>query len=145
MATDAQIKIEAIDNHSPHLETVRKLWRANSKTLGNFPKGAFEEHAARRQILVALDSEGNCVGYLLYRCSRDWFAIAHLCIDPDCRGKGVAKQIVEHLKQITTSSRGIKLKCRRDYNLQGMWSSFGFIPTLDVEAKAKIRNLLFGC
>ncbi|MEA5574179.1 GNAT family N-acetyltransferase [Calothrix sp. UHCC 0171] len=141
MATDAQIKIEAIDNHSPHLETVRKLWRANSKTLGNFPKGAFEEHAARRQILVALDSEGSCVGYLLYRRSRDWFAIAHLCIDPDCRGKGVAKQLVEHLKQITTSSRGIKLKCRRDYNLQGMWSSFGFIPTLDVEAKAKNKKL----
>ncbi len=141
MTTDAQIKIEAIDNHSPHLEKVKKLWRANSKTLGNFPKGAFEDHATRRQILIALDSGSNCVGYLLYRSSRDWFAIAHLCIDPDCRGKGVAKQLVEHLKQITTSSRGIKLKCRRDYNLQGMWSSFGFIPTLDVEAKAKNKKL----
>ncbi|MEH2124542.1 GNAT family N-acetyltransferase [Nostoc sp.] len=139
--TDVQFKIEPIDNHSPYLETVRKLWRANSKTLGNLPKGAFEERAAHRQILVALDSEGGCVAYLLYRRSRDWFAITHLCIDPLCRGKGIAKQLVDHLKQITTSSRGIKLKCRRDYDLQGMWSSFGFIPTLDVEAKAKNKKL----
>ncbi|MBC1240898.1 GNAT family N-acetyltransferase, partial [Nostoc sp. 2RC] len=141
MKIDAQFKIEAIDNHSPHLETVIKLWRANSQTLGNFPKGAFEERAACRQILVALDSEGACVGYLLYRYSRDWFIITHLCIDPSCQGKGVAKQLVDHLKQITKSSRGIKLKCRRDYNLQGMWSSFGFIAKRDVEAKAKNKKL----
>jgi predicted GNAT family acetyltransferase len=138
---DTQFKIEAIDNHSPHLETVIKLWRANSQTLGNFPKGAFEDHAARRQIFVALDSKDCCVGYLLYRCSQDWFTITHLCIDPSCRGKGVAKQLVDRLKQITKSSRGIKLKCRRDYNLQGMWSSFGFIATCDVEAKAKNKKL----
>ncbi|MEH1916131.1 GNAT family N-acetyltransferase [Nostoc sp.] len=139
--TDVHFKIEQIDNHSPYLETVKKLGRANSKTLGNFPKGAFEDHAARRQILVALDSESSCVGYLLYRRSRDWFAITHLCIDPSGRDKGAAKQLVDRLKQITTSARGIKLKCRRDYNLQGMWSSFGFIATLDVEARAKNKKL----
>lgn len=142
MTTDAQIKIEAIDNHSPHLEKVTSLWRANSKTLGNFPKGAFEDHATRRQILVALDSGGSCIGYLLYRPSRDWFAIAHLCIDPDCRGKGVAKQLVDRLKQITISSRGIKLSCRRDYNLQGMWSSFGFIACKDTEGRSKKKKTI---
>ncbi|WP_017655429.1 GNAT family N-acetyltransferase [Fortiea contorta] len=137
MKTDAQFKIEAIDNHSPYLATVKKLWRANSKRLGCFPKGAFEDHAARRQILVALDSESSCVGYLLYRRSRDWFAITHLCIDPSYQGKKVAKQLVDRLKQITTSSRGIKLKCRRDYNLQGMWSSFGFIAGEDLAGRGK--------
>ncbi|AFZ04540.1 GNAT family N-acetyltransferase [Calothrix sp. PCC 6303] len=142
MTTDAQIKIESIDNYSQHLATVIKLWRANSKTLGNLPKGAFEERAAHRQILVALDSEGSCVGYLLYRRSRDWFAIAHLCIDPDCRGKGVAKQLVDRLKQITTSSRGIRLSCRRDYNLQGMWSSFGFIACKDTEGRSKKKKTI---
>ncbi|QSJ20850.1 GNAT family N-acetyltransferase [Nostoc sp. UHCC 0702] len=141
MKTDAQYKIEAIDNHSPHLATVIKLGRANSKTLGYFPKGAFEEHAALRHILVALDSEGGCVGYLLYQYSQEWFKITHLCTHPSCRDKGVAKQLVNHLKPITKSSRGIKLKCRRDYNLQGMWSRFGFIATCDVEAKAKNKKL----
>ena len=139
--TDAQYKIEAIDNHSPYLATVIKLGRANSNTLGYFPKGAFEDHAALRQILVALDSEGGCVGYLLYRYSQEWFTITHLCTDSSCRGKKVAKQLVDHLIPITTSSRGIKLKCRRDYNLQRMWSSFGFIATCDVEAKAKNKKL----
>ncbi|KAB8330012.1 N-acetyltransferase [Scytonema tolypothrichoides VB-61278] len=142
MTTDAQIKIEAIDNYSPYLATVRKLWRANSKTLGNLPKGAFEERAKHRQILVALDSEAGCIGYLLYRRSYDWFTITHLCIDPVCRGKGVAKQLVDRLKQITTSSRGIKLSCRRDYNLQGMWSSFGFIACEDLEGRSKKKKTI---
>lgn len=142
MKTESQFQIEAIDNHSPHLETVRKLWRANSKTLGNLPRGAFEERAASRQILVALDSQGGCVGYLLYRRSRDWFAITHLCIDPSCRGNGVGKKLVDHLKEITTSSRGIKLKCRRDYNLEKMWSSFGFIACEDLEGRGKKKKTI---
>lgn len=142
MTTDRQIKVEAIDNHSPYLAAVMKLWRAYSKTLGHMPKGGFEERAAHRQILVALDSEGNCVGYLLYRHSRDWFAIAHLCIDPNCRGQGVAKKLVDHLKLITKSSRGIKLKCRRDYNLQGMWSSFGFTARGDVQGRSKKKKTI---
>ncbi len=142
MTTDAQIKIEPIDNYSQHLATVKRLGRANSETLGHLPNGAFEDHAARRQILVALDSEDSCVGYLLYRRSRDWFAIAHLCIDPDCRGKKVAKQLVDRLKQITISSRGIRLSCRRDYNLQGMWSSFGFIACKDTEGRSKKKKTI---
>ncbi|NEO32804.1 MAG: GNAT family N-acetyltransferase [Symploca sp. SIO3C6] len=142
MTTDAPIKIEAIDNCSPHFATVKKLWRANSKTLGHLPKGAFEERAAHRQILVALDSGGSCIGYLLYRPSREWFAIAHLCIDHTFRDKGVAKQLVNHLKQITKSSRGIKLSCRRDYNLQGMWSSFGFIACKDGEGRSKKKKTI---
>jgi GNAT superfamily N-acetyltransferase len=135
--TDPQIKVEAIDNHSPYLETVLKLWRANSKTLGRFPRGAFEEHAARRQILVALEPEIGCIGYLLYRHSRAWITITHLCIDPSHRSKGVAKLLVEHLKQITTYSRGINLSCRRDYNLERMWLSFGFIAYKDEIGRGK--------
>jgi len=142
-ADDTQIKIQPIDNYSPHLNTVKKLWRANSKTLGNFTNGAFEDYAARRQILVALDPETGCIGYLLYRHSYEWITITHLCINPTYRGKGVARSLIEHLKQITTYSRGIKLTCRRDYKLQGMWSSFGFIAYKDEIGRGKKqKNIL---
>ena len=35
----------AIDDRSPHLEVVKKLWRVNSDTLGFLPDGAFDDYA----------------------------------------------------------------------------------------------------
>jgi hypothetical protein len=47
------------------------LHRLNAKTLGFFPKGAFEDHAKRRQIIVALEADGNCLGYAI-RIGKRW-------------------------------------------------------------------------
>lgn len=69
-----------IDDKSPHLEAVKTLWRANSATLGFLPEGAFVDYASQRHILVALDSSGVCVGYLLYRVTKGKATIAHLCV-----------------------------------------------------------------
>jgi len=68
------------------LDAVKALWRRNSSTLGPFPAGAFEEHAAKGQILVAR-ANGDCLGYLLFRdvVTRSQVAITHLCIDESAR------------------------------------------------------------
>ena len=39
-------------------------------TLRVLPDGAFTDYASQRRILVALDSAGACVGYLLYRVAK---------------------------------------------------------------------------
>jgi hypothetical protein len=39
------IEIETIVEASPHLESVKRLWRANSQWLGFYPEGAFLERA----------------------------------------------------------------------------------------------------
>lgn len=59
------MNIEAIDPTSPYLATVKALGKANAAPLGVFPEGAFEDYARRKTILVALDEQDNCVGYLL--------------------------------------------------------------------------------
>jgi GNAT superfamily N-acetyltransferase len=145
VAIYGQIRIEAIDDKSPHLATVKILWRANSKTLGNFTNGAFVDHAANRQILVALDSEIGCVGYLLYRASSSFnrISIVHLCISPSHRGRGIAKLLMDYLKKISREKySGIGLSCRRDYNLETMWSSLGFVPQNDKPGRSKDGTLL---
>jgi GNAT superfamily N-acetyltransferase len=145
VAIHGKIKIEAIDDKSPHLATVKKLWRANSKTLGNFTNGAFIDHAVNRQILVALDSELGCIGYLLYRASSSFnrISIVHLCISPSHRGKGIAKLLMDYLKKISRDKySGIGLSCRRDYNLETMWSSLGFVPKNDKPGRSKDGMLL---
>lgn len=109
------------------LSDVMRLWRADSATLGFFTSGAFEEYAEKGQILVALDSSDCCVGYLLYRISRDCAVIVHLCVAPMQRGQGAARLLVDYLKQQTSRLRGIRLSCRRDYEVASIWPKFGFV------------------
>ncbi|MEH2062606.1 MAG: GNAT family N-acetyltransferase [Nostoc sp.] len=143
MAKDSQIKIEEINDRSPHLPAVIKLWGMNRTTLGFFPKGAFADHAKNRQILVALDPQAGCIGYLLYRHSYDRITIVHLCVDGEHQNKKVARLLVNHLKQITQEKyTGIGLNCRRDYDLAGMWSKLGFVPQYEKEGKSKDKKLL---
>lgn len=83
------IRIEAIDETSPHLVEVKRLWRENSEWLGFYPEGAFLDRALRREILVAL-KDGRCCGYLLYyKTERRKVRLSHLCIEKGNRGEGV--------------------------------------------------------
>ncbi len=102
------------------------LHRLNAKTLGFFPKGAFEEHAKLRQIIVALQFDDNFLGYLLYRVARGRATIVHLCVAEAARRKDVATLLVDRLKQETRLLEGIGLLCRRDYDATYIWSKFGF-------------------
>jgi GNAT superfamily N-acetyltransferase/predicted nucleic acid-binding protein len=120
------ITLERLGFPTPHLERIAALHRLNARTLGFFPKGAFEEHARLRQIIAALDADRNCFGYLLYRVARERATIVHLCVADAARGKGVAKLLVDRLKQETKPLEGIGLYCRHDYDVAHLWSKLGF-------------------
>ena len=145
MTEEIQVKIEEIDDTSPHLQAVIALGDANKKTLSFFPKGAFRKYAARRQIIVALDTQSACIGYLLYGYSRsyDRITLIHLCISKLHRGKRVAKKLVDYLIQITNKYSGIGLTCRRDYQLDNMWANLGFVSQYDKPAKTPGKGLTY--
>jgi ribosomal protein S18 acetylase RimI-like enzyme len=107
MAAPDAIRIEEIDGTSPHLDEVMRLWRSSSSTLGLFPEGAFREYAARRNIFVALDNT-TCVGYLLFRYSRDRVVIVHLCVHKDHLGKGIAKRLPRSTGKCNTLTEGFR-------------------------------------
>jgi ribosomal protein S18 acetylase RimI-like enzyme len=79
------------------LESVIALHRADSRQLGFFPRGAFEDHARMGQILLARNERDEVLGYLLYRVAKQRAMIVHLCTAPGARGKGVARALVQHL------------------------------------------------
>ncbi len=138
------MKIEVIDEKSPYLQTVIKLGDANKKTLGFFAHNAFEDHARRGNIFVAVDSQGDCIGYLLYRYvpTHKRHSLVHLCVDSGHRGKGIAKLLVDNLKKITKESQGIGLHCREDFKLEKMWSRLGFVAKHEKPGKSKDGKLL---
>mgnify|MGYP001799563761 FL=1 len=99
---EESLKIQSIDHKSRYLQDVIKLWGQNRTTLGLFPKDAFKERATNQEILKAIDSEAEFAGYLLFRTSYNRVTIAHLCIAPSHRGKGITKKLINKLKKITT-------------------------------------------
>lgn len=137
------MKLEIIDHKSPHLETVKALGKANAAMLGFLPEGAFDEYAARRNIIIAINPEGKCVGYCLFRISHQQAIIAHLCIDSSSRRHGIAKSLVNYLKDISKEDlRGISLKCRRDYEASLVWPRFGFVAKRELPGRGKDRKPL---
>lgn len=137
------VRIEVINETSTYLPEVNKLGDANKATLGFFSKGAFEEQARNKQILVALSDCGEFMGYLMYRTVKTYnqISITHLCIKDNYRGQGLTRKLVEYLKGITQQYNGIKLNCRRDYEINDMWMKLGFSPVNDKEAKTEGKLL----
>ncbi|HYW22086.1 MAG TPA: GNAT family N-acetyltransferase [Nodularia sp. (in: cyanobacteria)] len=145
MTQKTQITIELIDDKSPYLKSVIELGDANKATLGFFSKGSFLDRADRRQVIIALDSQANFMGYLLYRASPsyDRISIIHLCINPSHRGKKLTKKLVDYLIEITQQYSGIGLTCRRDYGLDDMWSKLGFVAQYNKPAKTLGKQSTF--
>jgi predicted nucleic acid-binding protein/ribosomal protein S18 acetylase RimI-like enzyme len=133
-------KIEIIDENSIYLESVIELGDSNSGRLGHFPRGAFHQCAKNKQILVAINEDGNFLGYLLYNSNRSRVVyIVHLCIDPKYRGKGIAECLFIELKKITDNGfyDGIRVRCRRDYGIDNFWRKLGFLPRDEKSGRSK--------
>lgn len=136
------IVVEAIDQFSKHLDHVRDLADRNSATLGFLPFQAFRDFAARKQILIALDNDV-LAGYLLYRIvqERNCAVIVHLCVEGQYRGKGITKQLFEELRKRTQALSGIRLRCRRDYEIANqVWRNLGFTPLSEMAGRSRTKQ-----
>lgn len=136
------MRIEIVNQYSPHLQAVKMLGRADAQTLGFFPEGAFKDYAARRRILVALDAADQCLGYLLYRETRGHALIVHLCVASAARGQGVARALLDRLCKETAHLRGIRADCRRDFAANQMWPRLGFHAMGERPGRAKDGSTL---
>jgi len=136
--------VKTIGRYSPLLEAVKSLWRKHADTLGFFPDGAFEEYAAKKQIVVAVDSSGTFIGYLLFRItpSRNDASIVHLCVDPNNQRQGIAALLVSELIQHTKLLNGIGLRCRRDFNASKFWPKLGFVAVSEKAGKSSSGSML---
>ena len=108
------------------IDLIYNLWRKDSKTLGFFPKGAFEEYAQKNQIILAFSESNQFIGYLLYRLPNQIVSITHLCIDSDFRGNGIPELLFNSLTNTSSNRDGISLDCRRDYGIEKLWTGLGF-------------------
>lgn len=137
------MRIKVVDFNSSHLVAIKKLGKENASTLGFLPEGAFDERAKAKQILVALNDNDQCIGYLLYRVVNRQAKIVHLCIDKSNRGSGAGQKLVDYLKAETGDLLGISLKCRRDYGeATKLWERCRFIPIGESRGRGKTPSII---
>lgn len=114
----------------PLFDAARDLGDQNRKYLGHLTFDAWEDYAAARHILVAVDPDSPRAieGYAAYRTSRDEVVLAHLVVRPESRRQHIAKRLVEQLSHSYPERRGIAAKCRPDFPADAMWPRLGFVP-----------------
>ena len=125
------LTVRKIGPRDPLLSEVVTLGGKNSKTLGMFPEGAFMDHAKKKTIFAAVDGN-SLAGYVLFRVvhKKRLVSITHLCISSEYRNRGVAKSLLESVKDAYKDAfQGISLTCREDYKYaSNLWTKFGFKP-----------------
>ncbi len=138
------LKLERINNiKSDRFKKAVELGDRNSKTLGFLPYVAFEKYAELNQLLGAFDEKSDeLLGYLLYRISYNRVTIVHLCINEKHRGKKTAKKLFEYLKKNTKQYEGIRLSCKKEYGIDGMWKNFNFVPMKEKAGRSKKGSTL---
>ncbi|MFI5526103.1 GNAT family N-acetyltransferase [Streptomyces platensis] len=124
------IKVRPVTGEqSELLDAVIALGDRYTKFLGLLTPPAYRKHADDGGLLVAVEGE-EVVGYALFGLPKRSLHVrlAHLCVAEEHRGKGIARLLVEAIRERHTHRLGIRAKCRRDYGLSGMWTGLGFIP-----------------
>ncbi|MEK8143890.1 GNAT family N-acetyltransferase [Streptomyces sp. M10(2022)] len=87
--------------------------------------------------------EGNeVVGYALFGLPKrsTHVRLAHLCVPEEHRSKGIARSLIQTLCERHPERLGIRARCRRDYELSGMWTSLGFVPLGEGWGAAETRR-----
>ena len=111
-----------------HLAELDRLAAKYRRTLGFLTLDTFSEYLERNRVIGARSNNGKLVGYILFADYPDRFRIAHLCVAEAHRGRGIARRLLDALKERATSQLVIKLHCRRDFPAYGMWPNLGFVP-----------------
>lgn len=99
------------------------------KRLGLLTPPTYRKYADDGGLLVALEGS-EVVGYALFGLPKRYqhVRLAHLCVAEECRGNGIAALLIAELRRQQSHRLGIRARCRRNYGLDTMWSSLGFVP-----------------
>lgn len=139
MSSEDNVEIKLIHEDSSLVKEINKLADENAKTLGFLPYSFYKQRAKKSGVFVALIDE-DLAGYLIWSTNSKtrYIRIWQLCIQPKYRGQKIARKLNDHLiNHINKEARGIRLECRVDYGIDGLWISLGYSPIAEKPAKTE--------
>ena len=136
------MKVNISQLTSDDLDAVDELMKRDSQTLGFLPRKALQSHFDKEGVLGATTDDSQLVGYLLYKTYSNYFRITHLCVLEQYRGQGIARRLVNDLRESANTQKIIKLNCRRDFPANEMWPKLGFVALGEKPSRSKEGHLL---
>ena len=128
---------------SDALNAVDELMKRNSKTLGFLTEETLLEGFLNKEgALGAKTDDGQLRGYLLYAAYPHYFRITQLCVSEDFREQGIAKQLLEYLKNSATTQKIVRLRCRQDFPANKIWPQLGFVALDEKPGRSREGHLL---
>ena len=137
----SKLEFVQISDSDPLLEHVIQLGDTRSKWVGFFPENAFRTCASDGGIYGAVIS-GTLAGYIMYSVSKSRASIQQLCVNPDFEGNGIARFLVDGLRELTRDLDGIHLHCRKDFPAHKMWPKLGFKYVGEKRGRGKKETIL---
>jgi ribosomal protein S18 acetylase RimI-like enzyme len=135
---ESDLRIELIKGeNSPYVQEINRLGDANVKTFAFRKHSFYKKYANNPGILVAFVNN-DLAGYLIWsinkkkRLTRLW----QLCVKNEYQGQKIAKYLhQEFVKLASQGSREIRLECKDNYGIDGMWQSLGYSSIFEKQAK----------
>lgn len=131
-------EIDIIGVSDPRLViAVREMADRFRRRLGLLPYPVFDEAAAQQRLLAAVSGE-ELAGFALYRLPRMEVALTQLCVGGAWRGRGIARRLMTAISDRHKDRLGVKVKCRPDYEIDGMWERLGFARRATVPGRNSV-------
>lgn len=116
-------------------EDVVALGDKYKASLGLMRYEAYREYLQAGTVFGAYLNDVLCA-YALFALPRREIRLAHLVVDEEHRGKGLAALLVAAIRKKHSDLQGIVVRCRPDWDANTMWSHLGFVPTASVKGRA---------
>ena len=110
------------------LDAVKALADRHRWELGFHARQAFEQSAARRELLIA-KLDGRISGFIRYHHRQDHrTTIYEIVTAPEARGRGIARALLSSLEEECrrAASRSIRLSCPVELGANGFYAAAGF-------------------
>jgi GNAT superfamily N-acetyltransferase/predicted nucleic acid-binding protein len=138
---EEKLAIREVEPGSKALEDVLRLGKADRRWLGFLPDAGFTDRCHKGTLLAAVEGD-RTLGYVLYDLPGDRVKIVHLCVASVARRRGVARLLVDELRNRHSDRRGIELACRDDFPAATMWPKLGFRPADFRPGRSRAGHLL---
>lgn len=115
---------------SPYVDDVRVASDSNKKSLGFLPASVFVGHARRNQLFVAVDSDSQYLGHLLFDLKFPHATVMQMYANPVHRRRGVAGHLIAALKELLGAYEFLSIRARVAEDLveaNKFWASAGFV------------------
>lgn len=100
---------------------VSNIWKKNSELLTPLMPGWVKPEFRNNHIITITRKYDFCIFNVPKKS--DTITIQDICVDSECRGKGISKQILETL--MNTYDRDIIAKCVKGTSADSFWSHIG--------------------